>query len=250
MTLPHPLWLVLAAPFVGSFLATAALRLPAGRPIVLARSACPACGRRLEAREMVPLLSWVASRGRCRTCGAAIDPIHPLVEALAVVVALWAWLALEPPLAWAGTGLGWALLAAAAADVRHRVLPDAIVLPLAVAGLAATWAFDASAALDHVVGAAVGGFAFLAIREAYRALRRREGLGLGDVKLAAAAGAWVGWAPLPDVVLIAALGGLIIALVRWLGGAPLDRYARLPFGPFLCLGIWLVWLHGPFLSAG
>ncbi len=248
--------LIAVSPFIGSFLGVAIERWPAGRPILRGRSRCNSCGRTLSPRDLVPLLSWLALKGRCRHCGAAIGGFPLAVELAAVLVALWALAVLPGWLALAGAGLGWTLLALAWIDARALLLPDALTLPLAVAGLAVAWAIDPAIVVDHLIGVVVGFAAFAAVAALYRRLRGRDGLGLGDAKLLGALGAWVGWPGLPTIVLYAAGAGLLWALARprvrsgaGSGGngraIRLDPARRLPFGPFLCLAGWLVWLYGP-----
>jgi leader peptidase (prepilin peptidase)/N-methyltransferase len=242
MLLDFP-WPVLAAPFVGSFLATLAVRLPEGRGWVGGRSACPACGAALAWHDLVPVASWLVRRGRCRSCAAPIAPLYPLIELAALVAALWAWTLRPGPEAWIDAGLGWTLIALAACDARARVLPDTLVLPLGVAGLALAW--PGGALLDHGIGALAGFLAFAAVRWTYHRLRGREGLGLGDVKLMAAIGALVSWQGLPSVVTLAAAGGLVALGLARAQGRPVDRRTEVPFGPFLAFATWLVWLYGP-----
>ena len=237
--------LLLAAPFVGSFLGVLIKRLPAGRPVAIGRSACDNCRRTLGWRDLVPLVSWAATRGRCRHCGRAIGLFYPAVELAALAVAAWALLVLPGWIAWAGTGLGWALLTLAWIDQEHYFLPDVVTLPLAFAGLAVAWLIDSVTILDHLIGAVAGFGVFTALAWLYRALRRRDGLGGGDAKLLGALGAWVGWQGLPTVVLYAAVSGLALALILAARGRRLELGQRLPFGPHLCLGGWLVWLYGP-----
>lgn len=140
--------------------------------------------------------------------------------------------------------LAWALLTLAAIDILAFRLPDALTLPLAAAGLVVAlilpndiWA--------HVAGAIIGYGTFAAIGWGFARIRGHEGLGLGDAKLAAAAGAWLGWAPLPSVVLIACAAGFlwvgVMAMVR--GRTALGQ--RIPFGVALAIAIWVVWLYGP-----
>jgi leader peptidase (prepilin peptidase)/N-methyltransferase len=240
-----PLILLLAAPFVGSFLGVLIMRLPAGRPVVLARSACDHCRCTLGWRDLIPVVSWVSTRGRCRHCRQLIGPFYPTVELAALAVALWALLVLPGWIAWAGAALGWALLTLAWIDQEHFLLPDVITVPLAVAGLAVAWFVDPASSLDHVIGAAAGFLLFTAVAWFYRSWRRRDGLGGGDAKLLGALGAWVGWQGLPTVVLYAAVSGLALALILATRGRRVELGHRLPFGPHLCLGGWLVWLYGP-----
>lgn len=238
-------WAVVAAPFIGSFIGVLALRLPAGAPVALARSACPHCGRRLAVPDLVPLVSWLALRGRCRYCAAPLGLLYPGIELAALAVALWAASSLPAPLVWAGCGLGWALLGASVVDWRHGWLPDILVLPLIPAGIAVHALIQPDAWPDHAIGAAAGFAGFAALAYAYKAIRGRDGLGFGDTKLLAAAGAWVSWTGLPSVVLLAALFGLAGVIAGRLTGRKIGPAAELPFGPPLALATWLVWLYGP-----
>jgi leader peptidase (prepilin peptidase)/N-methyltransferase len=238
---------VWVAPFDGSFVGVVGVRLPAGRPLLLGRSACEACGRPLGAGELVPILSWLRQRGRCGCGRVALGPFYPAIELAALAVALSAAWVLAGWLLWASLALGWTLLAAAAIDLRHYLLPDVLTLPLIPAGLGVAWALDPGLLPAHALGAALGFAAFVLIAEAYRRLRGRHGLGLGDAKLLAAAGAWLGWAALPSVVVVAAVAALTLALAQALGGAKLALAGKLAFGPHLALAFWLVWLFGPLI---
>jgi leader peptidase (prepilin peptidase) / N-methyltransferase len=244
-------WLLAAilAPFVGSFLGVVIERVPSGRSIVFGRSACDHCGGTLSARDLVPLVSWLARRGWCRCGQARLSWFHPGIELAALAVALSAATVLSGWLLWASLGLGWTLLALAVIDSRALVLPDSIVLPLIPTGLMVAWVVDPGLFPDHVLGALAGFASFAAIARVYRRARGREGLGLGDAKLLAAAGAWLGWQALPGVVLIAAVSGLAFALAASLGGGKLAWTSRVAFGPHLALAFWLVWLFGPVVIA-
>lgn len=237
--------LLVAAPVIGSFLGVVIERLPEGRPIVWARSQCDVCGIRLAPRDLVPLISWLRTGGRCRHCGARLGWFHPAIELAALAVAVIE-LSLDPlPRALFGCLLGWSLLALAAIDLRRWLLPDVLTLPLLLAGLAVTAVLTPDALFDHGVAAAFGYLALRFIGRVYRGVRRREGLGGGDAKLLAAAGAWVGVAALTQLLLLAALTGLAAALLLRLRGVAMSRYSALPFGPFLALATWILWLTGP-----
>jgi leader peptidase (prepilin peptidase)/N-methyltransferase len=243
--LPVWLWPLLAAPFVGSFLGVLITRLPAGTPIVLGRSACPRCGTRLGAADLVPLLSYLVRRGRCRHCGAPIGVFHLAIELAAVAVALGAGLAADDPgRVWAGCGLGWTLLALAWIDWDTLLLPDELTLPLLLAGLALTLARDPAVLADHCLAAILAYLAFQGLAFAYRRLRGLDGLGGGDARLIAAAGAWCGLAALPLIMLGSALLGLLAALGLALAGRRVTSTTRIPFGPSIALAFWLIWLHG------
>ncbi len=135
-------------------------------------------------------------------------------------------------------GLALVLTIAAVIDFRAMILPDLITLPLIPLG----WAMAALRApdlVDRLIGAAAGFAAFAAIAGLYRRLRGRDGLGLGDAKLLAAAGAWVGWAGLPSVVLLGS-----VASLAWALATRRDPDRPLPFGPFLAASFWIVWRFG------
>jgi leader peptidase (prepilin peptidase)/N-methyltransferase len=165
--------------------------------------------------------------------------------ALALAVPLWAGLVLADWLTLAATCLlGWLLLAAAVVDFRCLRLPDPLILPLMPLGLLASW-HDGLPPTDAVLGLIAGGGGFVLLNAAYRCWRHRDGLGRGDAKLLGAAGAWLGWAALPSVVLIGASLALVWLLPRAWRGHRLTATTVLPFGPFLAAGLWLVWLYGP-----
>ena len=231
----------IAGAVVGSFLGLVSLRLPKGEPVALGRSHCSGCGRALGPVDLVPLLSFLALRGRCRKCGAAIERRYPIIEAAAALVGLVSALAAPGWEALAAALLGWWLLLLAVLDVEHYWLPDQLTWPLVALGLLATALFAPPLLINHAIGAAVGFVLLWGVAAAYRRLRGRHGLGGGDAKLFAAAGAWVGWQDLPLVLLGAAVTALVAALI--LHGRDKDFLTkRLPFGAFLAPAIWLVYL--------
>jgi leader peptidase (prepilin peptidase)/N-methyltransferase len=203
------------------------------------RSRCPACRTPLRAADLVPLLSWLRLRGRCRYCGAALGAWYPLVELAAAAIGALSLALLPAPTAWLAALLGWWLLALATIDLVAWVLPDILTLPLIVAGLLlAAWGGPLSGLASpgsSALGATFGYLALAGIGLAYRRLRGREGLGLGDAKLLAAAGAWLGIERLPVVLLAAALLGLALALLQH---RELKAETALPFGPALALAFW------------
>lgn len=231
-----------AGAIAGSFLSTLILRWPHGRGISRGRSACDGCGRVLGVRNLVPLLSALFQRGRCRTCGARIDPLHIGMELGCAVIGGLALVAM-PNLGGIGWALlGWLLLTLAVLDWRHFWLPDALTVPLAFLGLTiGLWATDTTLT-DRIIGAAAGYGALLAIALGYRLLRGREGLGLGDAKLLGALGAWFGWQALPFILLLSALLGLLLVLVSAVGGQRPSAATRVPLGTFLAIGAVPGWV--------
>jgi leader peptidase (prepilin peptidase)/N-methyltransferase len=224
----------------GSFMGAAFTRLPAGRSVLSGRSACDACGKALGPAELVPLASYLWQRGRCRVCGARIDPALPMIELVAGLVGMAAALLARVPadLIWAL--FGWLLLLLAALDLRHFWLPDRLTGTLAASGLlAAIWLQPPIAA--RLIGAAAGFTALEAVRRIYRALTGRQGMGAGDPKLFGAIGAWMGWQALPFILVGASIVGLVAALVAALSGREVSRRTRLPLGACLCAAALLWW---------
>jgi leader peptidase (prepilin peptidase)/N-methyltransferase len=241
---PEGIVAVDAAPFIGSFIGVLILRLPEDRPIAVSRSRCDRCGAVLGPADLAPLISYALLRGRCRHCAAPIGWFYPAVELAAVGVAVAA-AALSPPGAVVWDCLfGWMLLALAWIDARTGLLPDRLTLPLILAGFAQAWFLGADIRASAIGAAAGYGFVWL-IEIAYRRLRGRAGIGLGDAKLLAAAGAWLGWEALPLTVLGASVLALAVVAARMAQGRAMDRNTEIPFGPFLALAMWALRLLGP-----
>lgn len=239
------LWAAIGAgmgAIIGSFLAVLILRLPEGRPVMGGRSMCDRCGRRLSPLELVPLFSALALRGRCRECGARIDPLHWRIELACAAIGGLA-LAVAPGISGVGWAvLGWMLLTLAVLDWRHFWLPDLLTLPLVFLGFTlALWTTDVTMP-DRIIGASGGYLALLGVALGYRALRGREGLGLGDAKLLGALGAWFGWQALPFILLAASMTALLAVAIGMLAGRRVDARTRTALGSFLCLAAVPGWL--------
>lgn len=232
----------LAGLIAGSFLATALIRWPRGEGVTRGRSRCDACATPLGPRELVPVLSHALQRGRCRHCGARIDPRHLAVELAAATVGLVAMAAHPWPLGAVTALLGWWLLLAALLDLEHQWLPDRLTLPLIPLGLAAAWAGFGPPLVERAIGAAAGWAALALIALLYRLLRRRDGLGGGDPKLLGALGAWIGAWQLPLILFGAGLLGLIALLAMRLRGEEITATTRLPLGTLMILAAWPIWL--------
>lgn len=199
------------------------------------RSACPSCGRAIRALENVPVLSYLALRGRCAGCGARISARYPVVECAAAVLAgLAAWRFGFSLAMLAALTLCWALLALAVIDFDTQFLPDSITLPLTWAGLAFNL-FGALTDLGSAVIGAIAGYLFLwSIYWLFKLATGREGMGFGDFKLLAALGAFLGWQMLPLVVLLSSVAGALIGGALILA-ARRGRNIPMPFGPYLAL---------------
>lgn len=242
-------WFALALGLiVGSFANVLIHRLPLGQSVVSPRSRCPACGRPIAAIENVPVVSWLALRGRCRGCRAPISVRYPLVEAVhgAGYFALAWWLGVQPRTA-VLMGLLTALVVLALIDLDHHLLPDAITLPGTAVGLLASLLPGGPSPLESALSAAGGYLAFAAVALAYRKTRGVEGLGRGDWKMAAMLGAFLGWQGLLLTVFLAALSGTLVGLALMARG----RHARheLPLGTFLAAaGIVTLFVGQPIVS--
>jgi leader peptidase (prepilin peptidase)/N-methyltransferase len=242
-----PDWIapLLLSPIIGSFLGVLIRRLPRGEAVVATRSRCESCNRTLTARDLIPIVSYLASRGKCRHCGVSLGLFYPAVELAAVAVAVWAVASDNGLYLWADCILGWSLLALAWIDIEHMVLPDVLTLPLIMAGLVFAWVTDPAQIADHAAGAIIGWLLFTALARLYRLLRGRDGLGEGDAKLLAAGGAWITWTGLGPIMLTAAIIGLGYGIAGAMRGGKLRAGTAIPFGPPLALATWLIWLYPP-----
>lgn len=200
------------------------------------RSYCPSCRTPLNPKNLIPIVSYVAQHGRCTFCRAKINPRYWLVEALgAVSVGLAIWAFNLSGTAMVAAIFGWFLIALAAIDFETGYLPDALTFPLIAGGLCVNVVGTLVPLTDSVFGAVLGYSVFRLIGYFFQRLRGREGLGQGDAKLIAAAGAWLGWQSLPSVILIGSVSTLV-AVVAKSGLKQPASDLEIPFGPGLCLG--------------
>ena len=254
-------WMVGSA--IGSFLNVVAGRLPEGMSVVTPPSACPKCRHPIRPWDNLPIWSWFILRGRCRDCGARISFRYPAVEA--GTAALWVLLfvvmigtpnstAFPVPagdLVLVGVyGVFFsALLAVSLIDADHFIVPDVISLPLVPIGLAMVATLDMAGigrvSFPHAVfGAVVGAGVMLLIAAVGRVAFGREAMGMGDVKLVAAIGAWLGLHP---ALLLTVFGGALFGSVVGIVSMTVrgrGKPAKLPFGPYLCAGALTAWLWG------
>jgi leader peptidase (prepilin peptidase) / N-methyltransferase len=230
---------------IGSFLNVVISRLPQEEPFWVGRSRCPHCHKTLAWHDLVPLFSYIRLRGRCRFCGGPISWRYPAVELVSGLLALGLWLRFP------GSGLLWvyapftaALVVLTVLDLQYFWLPDLITLPGIGLGLGAALILPQLNFWSALLGACLGAAVFQGVRWAYVGLTRgkRQGLGLGDVKLIALIGAVLGVEALPWVLFSsAALGSLVGLVVAWRTGQ--GRLTPIPYGPFLVVGalLFLFW---------
>jgi leader peptidase (prepilin peptidase)/N-methyltransferase len=217
---------------VGSFLNVVAYRLPRGESLLHPRSRCPGCGTQLRAIDNIPVVSWVALRGRCHQCGAPISARYPLVE-LTTAGLYVAVVASQDDAARIVLGLllMTALVPITLIDLDHRIIPNKITGPAAIAAVIAILALDTDFVVEALIAAAAGGGFFLVA-----ALLYPRGMGMGDVKLAGMLGLYLGRAVAPAILIALITGVLVGAAIIARKGAVEGRKTAVPFGPFLALG--------------
>src|SRR5882672_4682323 len=245
--LPPAFALVAFAAFgaiVGSFLNVCIYRLPLRKSIMWPSSACPHCGRELSWYENIPVVSFLALRAKCRTCHARIAIRYPVVEALTAASFALGWWHYGPGLLLLSRLVfGCALLVLFAIDLEHHLLPNAITLPGIIVGFVFS-IFTEPGWLASLIGIVVGGGVLFLVAEAYYRVRREEGLGMGDVKMLAMIGAFLGWKLTILTVMMASFTGSIVGLGLIATGRGGLKYA-LPFGTFLALGAAAAATVGP-----
>ena len=223
---------VLIGAIFGSFFNVVAYRLPRGESLSRPRSRCPGCETPIKPYDNVPILSWLALRGRCRACGTRISPRYPLVEAATALLCGLVVLAkgfdedAVIPLV-----LVLLMVPVTLIDLDHRIIPNKLMLLGAVLAPALVIWLEPDAIVEHLIaGAAAGGFFLLAV------LAYPRGMGVGDIKLAAVLGLFLGRAVGPAVFIALVSGTLVGALIMARKGVAEGRKTAVPFGPFLALG--------------
>ena len=267
-----PVLLVFTVAFglaIGSFLNVVAYRVPAGLSVVSPPSACPRCGHQITARDNVPIVSWVLLRASCRSCKAPISARYPIVEAITGVVFLVVSLRFAPafleqllvsPRLAAAAGLEWIAflylgavsVALAAIDIDVRRLPDRIVLPSIVVGVALLGSADLLRGDLVAFGTAAAGAGAAALLFAVLWFVKPGGMGLGDVKLAAVLGLFLGQLGLAQLV-VGITAGFVLGGVFGIGLLLVRRAGRttaIPFGPWMLAGAWVGVLAGPAVAQG
>jgi leader peptidase (prepilin peptidase) / N-methyltransferase len=236
MTGPGPTIVVaIMGALIGSFLNVCIHRLPRGASIVWPASACPSCGRDLAWFENIPIVSYLVLGGRCRTCRKAISGRYPVIESLTALMFAAAWWNYGPGVLLVSRLLfGCTLIVLFAIDLEHHLLPNVITLPGIVVGFAFSLVTEPGW-LDSLIGIVAGGGVLYAIAEVYFRVRHEEGLGMGDVKMLAMIGAFIGWKLMLVTLMMASLAGAVIGLLLIVTRRGGLKYA-LPFGTFLALG--------------
>lgn len=260
-------YILLFGLLLGSFAALATVRIPKGESVLAPRSHCVTCLRTLPWYENIPVISYVLLRGRCRGCGGKISARYVIIEILTAGLALLSFYNLQP---WPRflmylLALIVPLIILMWIDAEHLLLPDVLTLPGIALGFVVHWAdgrfflpfaFGAShlnLLLDSAAGALAGGGTLFLVGEIYRRLRKKEGMGGGDVKLAAMLGAFFGWKAIFFIFFLASIVGIILG-TAWILFRGRNKDEAVPFGT--CLGaaallqlFWGQWLLDRYLGA-
>lgn len=231
----EPILVFLVGLACGSFVTLASYRLPLNQDIVVKPSRCPQCEHRLGFKDLWPLLSWIISRAKCRHCKAPIPIRYPLTELATGTVILLLYLKYGLGAQFAILGLAWiALMVMIVVDFEHYIIPDQVHYALLPLGIA--WHVVNMTPIDEVLqGFVIGGSVGLSLHYGYRFLRKKEGLGFGDVKFFAVAGLWLGLHATVPFLFFSGLFGIFTGLTyRALGKGPI-----FPFGPALAASLFL-----------
>jgi leader peptidase (prepilin peptidase)/N-methyltransferase len=219
---------------VGSFLNVCIFRLPRGQSLVWPASHCTSCNRQLSWFENVPVLAWIVLRGRCRTCHQSISIMYPLVEAFTGVMFAWTWTQVGPdPLLFSRLIFGCAMIVLCVVDIEHRILPNVVTIPGVAIGFLFSFVTEPGW-VSSLVGILAGGGVLLLVSEFYLRIRKIEGLGMGDVKMLAMIGAFLGWKLMLLTLVIGSLLGSVVGVGLIASGKGGMKYA-LPFGTFLAV---------------
>ncbi len=225
--------------------------------LVVPRSACPHCGAAIGALQNIPVISYLLLKGKCANCRAPISARYPIVEfGTATLSFLVAWKFGFTVFTAGALLLTWTLVALAAIDIDHQILPDNLTLPLMWAGLLVSlgtadtnpWTLPVSAQ-ESIIGAAAGYMSLWLVYKLFKLATGKEGMGYGDFKLLAALGAWLGWMMLPVVILLSAVTGAVIGILM-IALRGRDRNIPIPFGPYLAAAGWIALMWGPEIAQG
>jgi leader peptidase (prepilin peptidase)/N-methyltransferase len=240
--------LALIGACIGSFLNVCIYRLPRQESLVWPASRCTSCGRPLRWYENVPVLGWLALRGRCRTCGERISPIYPIVELLTALVFVFGYLIYGwTPLLAVRLLFACAMIVLFVIDLQHQILPNVITVPGVIVGFVLSLLMPPGW-LSSLIGIAAGAGVLWAIMELYARARGFEGLGMGDVKMLAMIGAFLGWQLMLLTLVLASFSGSLVG-IGMIATRRGGMQTALPFGTFLAAGALVAAVAGERLVA-
>ena len=239
--------LVVLGLVIGSFLNVCIYRLPRGESIVAPRSHCPSCKVFLRWFDNVPLLGYMILRGHCRECKSVISPVYPLVELSTAILFIVQYVVVEnsPVLVLSRLFFVSLMVVLFVTDLQHRILPNMVTIPGVIVGWCCSW-FVAPGWLDSSIGIVVGSTFLVILSETYYRIIGREGLGMGDVKMLALIGAFLGWEFMLFTMLMASILGVLVWSVILVSGRGGTRYL-LPLGSFLAISAIVMSVTGPLI---
>ena len=228
----------------GSFLNVVIYRLPRGLSLVRPPSSCPHCGKQIKAYENIPILLYLFLRGKCGNCKARISPAYPLVEALTPFCFMLVYMQYSlSPHFFVSCLFASALIVLGFIDYYHQILPDQVTLPGFVLALIYTFFRNDLSLTQSLLGAGVGAGFLLLVYGVYYLLRKKEGLGLGDVTMMLMVGAFLGWKQTLLTLILASFGGAVVG-VFFIIFKKKDLQHALPFGTFLAPAAFVAFLYG------
>ncbi len=234
---------------IGSFLNVCIYRLPKSKSIVHPRSMCPHCGALIRSYDNIPILSYLALKGKCRHCETSISFRYPVIELMSGIFAVGVFLkyglTFEAVIYYAFVA---ALLVITFIDIDHQIIPDVITLPGIPIFFAASFALPEITAVESILGILIGGGSLFSIAWLYHLLTQKEGMGGGDIKLLAMMGAIIGWQGVLFAIFVASAVGTVSGMLLMLKNRKTMKLA-IPFGPFLAIGGTAYILFGPQLIA-
>ena len=234
---------------IGSFLNVCIYRLPESKSIVHPRSMCPNCGALIRFYDNIPILSYVALKGKCRHCETSISFRYPVIELMSGIFAVGVFLkygiTFETAIYYAFVA---ALLVITFIDIDHQIIPDVITLPGIPIFFAASFALPEITAVESILGILIGGGSLFSVAWLYHLLTKKEGMGGGDIKLLAMMGAIIGWQGILFTIFVASAVGTVSGMLLMLKNRKTMKLA-IPFGPFLAIGATAYIFFGPQLIA-
>lgn len=236
--LSYPLLALIGACF-GSYVTLLSYRLPRDLPTVAVRSRCPSCQMALGLRDLIPVCSYLLSQGKCRGCHSNVSLRYPITELVTAAGFIWAFAVVGPTLLLLPVlGLWVCLMTLIVTDLEHYIIPDQLQWAIALLGL--SHVLMAGDDLPYYIeGGLLGGLIGLSLRYGFLYLRGKDGLGMGDVKLMAVSGLWLGVEPITPYLFYAGILGVMTA-VLW---RCVRKGTYYPFGPSLALSLWLLVLY-------
>ena len=229
---------------VGSFLNVCIFRLPTHQSVVTPFSYCLSCKQPISLYDNIPILSFIILRGKCRKCKAPLSYQYPMVEFLAGLFSLIFMIKYGLSLNYAVYfTFSAALITITVIDIKHQIIPDSITLPGIGVGLLISFLLSTLSFLDSLIGTVIGGGSLLLVSGGYYFFTKHEGMGLGDVKLLAMMGAFLGWRSILFIIMVGSFSGALVGITVMLLKKK-DRKYAIPFGPFLSLGGLSYLLYG------